>query len=331
MICKVFSIHAFVLVLLTAFAPAIGDAIRPVDKPDVAIVVFDGVQIIDFAAPYEVFGQYGLNNVFTVAEHEGTITTTMGMRMEPSYTFDDHPEPDLIVIPGGRIGEQRKNARFRDWLEKNVATSEYVLSVCNGAFYLADAGLLDGLEATTFYALLDNLQEDAPMATVVDDRRFADNGKIITSAGLSSGIDGSLHVISKMHGLAWARVVALNLEYDWNPQTAFARPLLADMNIPSSVYSVVRPEGRFAAYDGDRDHWMMSWIIPADEASSTVRGRIEEKLEAEPTWKRVTGGGTRGWAFTGRDGLRWRGYVDVRPRQDSLVVDVTVEREAAAP
>ncbi len=295
------------------------------DKPNVAILVFDGVQIIDFAAPYEVFGQYRLNNVFTVAEHGGTITTNMGMRMEPNYTFDHHPEPDVIVIPGGNIGEQRKNARLREWLEKNAATSQYVLSVCNGAFYLADAGLLDGLEATTYYALLENLQEAAPNSTVVDDRRFADNGKIVTSAGLSSGIDGSLHVISKMHGEAWARVIGLNIEYDWNPQTDFARPLLADMNIPSGVYSVVMPEGRFAAYDGNRDQWMMSWVIPTQESSTTVRDLIDEKLAAEASWNR--GAGTFGdWTFTGRDGLSWRGRVDVRPVQDSLIVDFRVER-----
>lgn len=349
MIRKVFSIRAFVLVIITAIGlqtrtqinddppPAVSpDGERVLShsdrsgddgKPNVAILVFEGVQIIDFAAPYEVFGQYGLNNVYTVAGNTGPITTNMGMRMEPSYTIDDHPDPDLIVIPGGRIGEQRKNPRLREWLEKNVASAQHVLSVCNGAFYLADAGLLDGLEATTFFALLDDLQEDAPKAIVVDDRRFADNGKIVTSAGLSSAIDGSLHVLSKMHGRAWARVVALNLEYDWNPQTDFARPLLADMNIPSSVYSVVMPEGRFAAYDGDRDQWTMSWIIPAHEASSSVLARIEDKLEAE-SWNRVPEGGVAGeWAFTGRDGLTWRGHVDVRPRQDSLLVDFIVERE----
>jgi len=105
-----------------------------------------------------------------------------------------------------------------------------VLSVCNGAFILAKTGLLDGLTATTFYDLIDELERRYPKVKAVRDRRYVDNGKFITTAGISSGIDGSLHVIGRLRGRAMAERAALNMEYEWKPGGDFARAAFADRN-----------------------------------------------------------------------------------------------------
>src|SRR5437764_7530566 len=107
------------------------------------------------------------------------------------------------------------------------------MSVCTGAFILAKAGLLDGLSATTVRGGLDRLAEAGKSITVVHDKRYVDNGKIITTAGLSSGIDGALYLVSKIDGLGAAQQIALGIEYDWDPQGKFARAALADRYLPN--------------------------------------------------------------------------------------------------
>ncbi|HEX8185579.1 MAG TPA: DJ-1/PfpI family protein, partial [Blastocatellia bacterium] len=177
----------------------------PQKRGNVAILIFKGVQIIDYTGPYEVFGGARFN-VYTVAEKAEPITTAMGMTVTPSYSFSDSPKPDVLVLPGGGgfrpgdggVGNQLENPAVIKWIQDNAKEAKFVLTVCNGAFFAAKAGLLDGLEATTFYGMIDALKTFAPKTKVVSDKRYVDNGKIITTAGLSSGIDGSLYLVSKM-------------------------------------------------------------------------------------------------------------------------------------
>jgi transcriptional regulator GlxA family with amidase domain len=183
-------------------------------RKNVAILVFEGVQIIDYTGPYEVFGQGGCN-VFTVAEKADTITTAMGMMVLPRYTLSDCPAPDIVVLPGGDVDGHLDNPKIQEWIKSSAARARFVLSVCNGAFFLARTGLLDGLSATTFHGLIDELRREAPKTRVVSGQRYVDNGKIITGAGLSAGLDAALHVLEKMNGLAAAKAVAFNLEYHW--------------------------------------------------------------------------------------------------------------------
>ncbi|HXV76907.1 MAG TPA: DJ-1/PfpI family protein, partial [Candidatus Polarisedimenticolaceae bacterium] len=164
---------------------------------NVAILVFDGVQIIDYAGPYEVFGQAGFT-VFTVSKTGEPITTAMGMRVTPTYALDQAPPAEVIVVPGGHVEDTYVDQEVLDWLRERSTHAAKVMSVCNGAFIMARAGLLDDMRATTFYGLIDDLRTFAPKVEVVADQRFVDNGKVVTTAGLSSGIDGSLHVIGEM-------------------------------------------------------------------------------------------------------------------------------------
>ncbi len=198
----------------------------------VGILLFDGVQIIDFSAPYEVFGQAGFG-VYTVSADGSKVTTAMGLSVTPDYAFESMPEADVILVPGGNIHAAAADKQTRKWLQQQAEVSDYVVSVCTGSHILAGSGLLDGLTATTFHSALDDLQEDNPKITVVDDVRFVDNGKIITSAGLSSGIDAALHVVSRAHGLERAKTVAMHLEYDWQPEGGFVRAAMADRYLPA--------------------------------------------------------------------------------------------------
>ena len=186
----------------------------------VAIFIFDDAEVLDFAGPFEVFSVTSeLNNyepfeVYTVAEKSGTISARNGLSVNPDFTISDCSQPDILIIPGG-IGTRilMNHRSVIDWIKSCAETAELVLSVCTGSLLLAKAGLLEGLEATTHYQAFDLLIEIAPNTTVVKDRRFVDNGKIITSGGISAGIDMSLYVIGRLLGKEKAEQTAEQMEY----------------------------------------------------------------------------------------------------------------------
>lgn len=257
-----------------------------VERPlTLGILLFEGVQIIDYAAPWEVFGQ-ARYQVHTVSPAGEPLTTSMGMRVIPDYGFADAPTADVLLVPGGQVHDVMADADALAWVRRQAAAAEHVLSVCNGAFILAEAGLLDGLAATTFFGLLDDFEESyGSRVTVVRDRRFVDNGKIVTTAGLSSGIDGSLHVISKALGLGRAQNIALHLEYDWQPDAGFARGALAsshypDLDPPAGV------EVEVLATAGDRDRWEARYRITGRPLAA-LASEIQSQIEEQPGWKRL--------------------------------------------
>lgn len=193
---------------------------------NVAIVVYEGVELLDFAGPGEVFGaasgfggdrQRRAFNVYTVALTKDPITSRF-VRVMPAYSIDDAPKPDVIVIPGGSTGALLDSPKFMAWLAASQASAEVTLSVCTGAFTLSKLGLLDGKQVTTFYNAIPDLRRQTPKATVVDGRRFVDNGAIITTAGVSAGIDGALHTVARLLGRAVADQTARYMEYRWTPE-----------------------------------------------------------------------------------------------------------------
>src|SRR5262249_35009772 len=130
-------------------------------RKKVAILLFDGVQIIDYTGPYEVFGGADFD-VYTVAETKQPVTTAMGVTVVPKYTFVDAPQANVVVVPGGSVRAAQASATTLDWARRQTAHAEHTMSVCNGAFILGSAGLLDGLSATTTARLLENLRADFP-------------------------------------------------------------------------------------------------------------------------------------------------------------------------
>jgi putative intracellular protease/amidase len=187
---------------------------------NVAIVVFDNMEILDFAGPAEVFNAAGSGlayRVYTVAETVRPVVSQGFVKITPQYTIDSCPVPDLVVVPGGGTGGLQRSQKMLDWLRKQSGEADRVLTVCTGAFVAARAGLLDGLEATTHHSGIARLGRDFPKVKVVTDRRVVDNGKILTAAGVSAGIDGSLHVVARMCGPEAAKKTAEYMEYPWHP------------------------------------------------------------------------------------------------------------------
>ncbi|CAN5730185.1 DJ-1/PfpI family protein [soil metagenome] len=197
---------------------------------DVAILLFEDVEVLDFAGPFEVFSVTGQRDgsapfrVFTTAEAVRPIRARNGLSVNPHCSLEACLPPDILVVPGG-FGTRREmnNPVLLDWIRRIAPRAEVVLSVCTGSVVLGRAGLLDGLQATTHHGALDLLAEAAPNTTIRRDLRFVDNGHIITSAGISAGIDASLHVVARLLGVEQARETATHMEYDWRSEPVTAQ------------------------------------------------------------------------------------------------------------
>ncbi len=196
----------------------------------VGILVFDDVEVLDFCGPFEVFattgqppGQADTAGPFRVcllAERTGLVRCRGGLRVQPDYTLADHPPLDILVVPGG-WGTRREvgNGPLLDWIATQDRQTALTFSVCTGAFLLGARGLLDGRPATTHWASIDRLRQTHPAVDVRDDVRFVDSGHIVTSAGVSAGIDAALYVVSRFLGADVARDTARRMEYEgqWLP------------------------------------------------------------------------------------------------------------------
>ncbi len=304
---------------------------------NVAIFIFDGVQIIDYTGPFEVLGQAHdgqkkIFNVYTVAEKAAPITTNMGMTVVPKYSFADMPKTDVLVLPGGGVQKGLDSPEVIKWVQTTAANAEFVMSVCNGAFYLGKAGLLDGLTATTFYGLIDPLKELAPKAHIVKNQRFVDNGKIITTAGLSSGIDGALHLVEKIVGRGRAQEVALNLEYNWQPDNGYARASFADMHLRKVLghEGFKLPEGigwTVVGQRGGQNDWEKNWQVQMNTTAPELLKIVDAKLGE--SWTKVSGSADRGsaktlWKFADEDGKQWTATAAVEPGGATSVFNLRI-------
>lgn len=198
---------------------------------EVGIFIFDGVEVLDFCGPFEVFSmaskpdmpstypEPALFRPRTIAETKAPIRTVGGLEIIPSCTIDDHPLFEILVIPGG-FGTRAvytNKPRVIEWIARQYEQVSALTSVCTGAFLLAKAGLLAGNKATTHWASIERLRDQHPDIEVVDDERVVDRGNIVTSAGVSAGIDMALHIVARMHGLETAVHTARDMEYRWAP------------------------------------------------------------------------------------------------------------------
>ncbi len=194
---------------------------------NVAILIFDDVEVLDFCGPFEVFAIHPELtmeppfNVYVVAEKADPVIARNGLSVNPNYSINNCPKSDIIIVPGG-IGTRTEmhNPVLIDWIRQQDQAAELTLSVCTGSLLLAKAAILDGLSATTHWGAIELLKEVAPNTTVEDDVRWVDNGRVITSAGVSAGIDMSLHVIERLLGPEAAAQRARHMQYDhWNPNS----------------------------------------------------------------------------------------------------------------
>lgn len=285
-------VSSWLVVVAAAFvAPWAWAAHAPHSEPviHVGIVLFDDVEIIDFAGPYEVFGAAGFG-VTTVTVDGAPITTAMGLKVTPDTSFANAPPFDVLLVPGGGVREAERNVALLDFIRARTPAAKHVMSVCTGARILAATGLLDGREATTFHRALDRMAADYPKVVVVRDRRWADSGKFITSAGLSSGIDAALHLVEQLRDADTARGVALHLEYDWKRGQGFVRTRMADRYLPRGLDKAVQwpQDMQFAPLRslGDERSWVdrnrIETAMPAEE----LLGRIAVAIDQLGSWKR---------------------------------------------
>lgn len=189
----------------------------------VGILLFNEVEVLDFAGPFEVFSlpasietNEKYFSVHTVSENGELISARNGLQVQPDYSFDNHPAFDIVIVPGGYGAEEIEiyNEHVIAWIQQQATEVEIVASVCTGALLLAKAGLLDGITATTHWMDLDRLENEFPNVSVKRNVKFVDEGAIITSGGISAGINMSFHLVAKLCGEQIARDTAKRMEYD---------------------------------------------------------------------------------------------------------------------
>ena len=193
---------------------------------NVGIMIFDDIEVLDFAGPFEVFNVTAELNepapfeVFTIAETTDPIKARGNLSINPDYSINNMPEVDILIIPGG-FGSRAMmaNDKLLEWLKDEVTHVEFLCSVCTGSLVLAKAGLLHHCEVTTHHDNLDDLRELVGSDTrVVTDQRYLDNGKILTAGGISAGIDMSLYLVNKLLGEDVLRTTLEEMEYYWTPE-----------------------------------------------------------------------------------------------------------------
>ncbi len=193
---------------------------------NVAIVIWNGAEVLDWTGPAEVFeaasrqpGGKKVFNVYTVSKTTEPILSQRFIKVIPQYSIADAPKPDIVVLPGGGTDSVLSDPEFLAWAGKVARESEVAMSVCTGAFILGKNGLLDGKTVTTWYGAIDELERQFPKAKVQRGVRLVDNGSVLTTAGVSAGIDGALHLVSRLLGRSAAERTAQYMEYRWQPES----------------------------------------------------------------------------------------------------------------
>lgn len=194
----------------------------------IGIYVFDDVEVLDFAGPYEVFtcatrmaakltpDAAAPFRVRTIGATTAMLRARAGLSVLPEADFAGAGDIDVLIVPGGVVAAEQARPEVIAWIAATAAKSELTASVCTGAILLAQAGLLDGQEATTHWADVEELRATFPLVRVIEQRRWIDNGAIVTSGGISAGIDMSLHLVERLAGRELALRTAHLMEYDWN-------------------------------------------------------------------------------------------------------------------
>ena len=193
----------------------------------VGIYIFDEVEVLDFAGPFEVFSVASRTKprldpkalkpfeIFTVAETDRAVRARGGLMVQPGYDIANHPKIDLLIVPGGVVTAELNRGSIIEWIVRTASATRITASVCTGAFLLARAGLLEHKEITTHWEDVADFRAMFPGIPVREDRRWIDTGPIVTSAGISAGLDMSLHLVERLEGEELATRTARQMDYDW--------------------------------------------------------------------------------------------------------------------
>ena len=194
----------------------------------VGIYLFDDVEVLDFAGPYEVFttasrvalrrGDEAPFSVCTVAADAVPVRARAGLVVLPDHAMSDHPQLDVLIVPGGVVDRELQRPALLAWIAQVAGATQVTASVCTGAFLLAAAGVLSAGRATTHWEDQADLARAFPALSVVPDAGWVDEGRVVTSGGISAGIDMSLHLVARLADRALAEATARQMEYRWREQ-----------------------------------------------------------------------------------------------------------------
>jgi transcriptional regulator GlxA family with amidase domain len=193
----------------------------------VGILLYNEVEVLDFAGPFQVFttatrvyagehpGTPRLFEVMTIAADSQPVLARGGLQVLPSDTINNPAHLDVLIVPGGIHAAQLERQPVIEWIARKAAETMVTASVCTGAFLLAKARLLDGKSVTTHWEDIQDLRKMFPNILVVENQRWVDEGRIVTSAGISAGIDMSLYLVARLADHELAVKTARQMEYDW--------------------------------------------------------------------------------------------------------------------
>ncbi len=205
----------------------------------IAILIFDGLTALDAVGPYEVLSRLPGAELRLVAKEPGLKRTDTGaLGLQADLAIADLPDPDVVLVPGGKGSRPlMRDSEVLDWLRVAHQSSTWTTSVCTGALVLGAAGILDGKRATTYWAFLDRLSE---LGAEPVTERVVEDGKVITAAGVSAGIDMALTLAARIAGNEVAQAIQLGIEYDPQPPFDAGSPSKAS----PEVIELVRAAGR---------------------------------------------------------------------------------------
>lgn len=255
-----------------------------VRRPTVGIFLFDGADVMDVSGPLSVFEHAGLR-IVTFALAGSPVRVGMNLELKPDFTLDNLPSVEILVFPGGGMAEHDPgNEVVVNFIRARYAEADILFSVCSGAFFLGEAGLLDGQKATTFAALIPLLADNYPKAEVLNDVKYTENEKIITSAGLSSGIDAAFQVVSRYYGVGRAQDIANHMEYPWKRASDYARTQLAD-NFLTGIKELARLCSTEYYYSqGDNNQWEVRYTLTQQLPAEKICTLLVNELEKQSNW-----------------------------------------------
>lgn len=189
---------------------------------NVGIYIYDQAEVLDFSGPFEVFSTASRVckhanpfNVFLISESGETVTARAGYRVLPDFTIDNHPPLDVLIVVGGVHDDEMNKPHVINWINQQATTTQITASVCTGAFLLAKAHIITNHNVTTHWGDAKILQNLFPQLNVIHDVRWVDEGNIVTSGGISAGIDMSLYLVSKLTDEALAQQTAKQMDFSW--------------------------------------------------------------------------------------------------------------------
>lgn len=189
----------------------------------IGIYIYDQAEVLDFSGPFEVFSTasritQGSDpfDVSLISENGGEVVARAGYKVVSDYAIDQHPELDVLIVSGGVHGPEMHKSEVIEWIARQAASVTSIASVCTGAFLLAKAQVIIDHDVTTHWEDIAELRRKFPDLNVVKDVRWVDDGMIVTSGGISAGIDMSLHLVSKLHSFDLAESTAAQMEFRWN-------------------------------------------------------------------------------------------------------------------